>query len=87
MGSSAEHERWRARKELELRAAVEAVRGLASSRPWHLLENVIVYEHRPRFLDTERRRTPGALRADLADRAALDLALGTLAALWGIKCE
>jgi hypothetical protein len=81
----AEYQKWRAKKEVELREAVEAVRALPNSRPFHLLENVVVYEHRLRCLDIERRRTPGALRADLADRAALDQALGTLAALWGMR--
>jgi hypothetical protein len=83
----AEYARWRARKEVEWREAVAAVRSLPNSRPFHLLENVIVYEHRMRFLDNERRRTPGAFRVDLAHRAALDEALGALAALWGIRCQ
>jgi hypothetical protein len=86
-GDMADLVRWRARKEAELRTAVDAVQALPTARPFHVLENVVVYEYSPRFLDTARRRPASASRADSAEREALTLALVTLAELWGIKSD
>jgi hypothetical protein len=86
-GDAADLARWRARKEAELRTAVDAVQALPTTRPFHVLENVVVYEYSPRFLDTARRRPASASRADTAEREALTLALATLAELWGSKSD
>jgi len=72
----------RARHQLD--EAVAAVRALPSSRPFHVLENIVVYERPMRFMDSERRRSAEGWRADQADIDALQLALGTLAELWGM---
>ena len=58
--------------EVTLEHAERVMRALPSSRPFHVLENLVVYERPMRFMDSERRRTPGADRAPRtpgADRA------------------
>jgi hypothetical protein len=50
------------------------------------LEDVVIYEHPPRFLGNGvRRQTPAALRADGADQDALAAALSALAELWEMR--
>jgi hypothetical protein len=49
------------------------------SRAWRQLQNVVIYAHWPRFLDTARKRPPMAWLADEADLAALRSALDALA--------
>jgi hypothetical protein len=82
----AQREAWRARKRTELDKAVARVRELPTSRPFRVLEDVVVYEHRPRFLGNGiPRQTRQAMQADIVDANALCAALSALAELWGLR--
>jgi hypothetical protein len=59
----------------------------AGSRAFHLVTNVVIYHHWPRFLDTERRRPPAAWIADARDLAALRAGLNALAGAMHLRGE
>lgn len=69
----------------ELGEATAALLALPTRRPLHVLNNLAVYEHPMRFMDTARARTPEAWRADQRDLDALTDATGILAEHWQIE--
>lgn len=68
----------------QLREAVARL-CLEGRRPMQILDNIVVYEHRLRFMDTVSRRSEAAWAADRRDIAALKRALGALAILFKIE--
>jgi hypothetical protein len=63
----------------QLRAAVARVL-IHGGRALHVLENIAVFEHGLRFMDTANRRPPAAWAADRRDLDCLNLALKALVA-------
>lgn len=76
--SQGKTEEWQSSCRSQFERAVAAVREV-SRRAFSVLENIVIYEHPMRFMDTARRRTPAAWQADARDLAALRAALETLA--------
>ena len=69
----------------ELNRANAVLLGLSSRRPYHVLQNIAVYQQDMRFMDTSRQRSPGAWAADQRDLEALREATGALAQHWTLR--
>jgi hypothetical protein len=57
----------------------------AGTRPWSQVQNIVIYKHWPRFLDTARRRPPAAWKADERDLAALVSGLDIIARVLDLR--
>jgi hypothetical protein len=72
----------------QAKAALEAANAILlampTRRPYHVLQNIVVYERPMRFMDLTRPRTPAAWVADQRDLGALREATEVLAQLWGL---
>ena len=69
--------------ELYLKAR-DAIRD-AGSRAWSQIQNIVIYEHWPGFLDTARARPLAAWDADKRDLAALHQGLGAIVAILKLR--
>jgi hypothetical protein len=69
----------------ELDRANAVLLGLSSRRPYHVLQNIAVYEREMRFMDTSRSRSRAAWAADQRDLDALREATGALARHWVLR--
>lgn len=76
-----EQEAKSAARYLRIRDAAKAT----GSRPWRALQNVVIHQHWPRFLDTERRRSTAAWLADERDLAALRQVMQVIARAMGLR--
>ncbi len=75
-----------ARAEAAFLASREALQR-AGSRAFHLVENIVIHHHWPRFLDTERRRPPEAWTADARDLSAFRAGLEALVRVMKLRGE
>jgi hypothetical protein len=69
----------------ELNRANAVLLGLSSRRPYHVLQNIAVYQREMRFMDMSRPRSAGAWAADQRDLEALREATGTLVRHWALR--
>lgn len=85
--SDIEREKRRLQLAGELGAATAVLVALGSSRPYHVLCNIAVYERPMRFMDLSRARSPAAWQADERDKSALREATDALAQHWKMGRE
>ncbi len=57
------------------------------NRGYHLVQDIVIHQHWPRFLDAERRRPPEAWLSDAVDLAAFRSSLGSLASAMNLRSE